>query len=156
TLQTANGTMPVACAQQQVTPGLWVLIDENSDGTPEAKAKLDIPFDGLPPQAPISVHALPGNEAVVVSWDLENASDADVDGFQVICTRGDLQVFKTGSFAPGYKTTENECPGKTPLPIPDGGTAPPVTDGGVLPILAPLDDAGTGGGGTPVTDQSIP
>jgi hypothetical protein len=156
TLQTANGTMPVSCAQQQVTPGLWLLIDENSDGTYEASAKLDIPFDGLPPAAPINVHALSGNEAVVVEWDLQNASDADVDGFQVICARADLQVFKSGTFAAGYKTTTNECMGKTPLPIPDGGTTPPVTDGGVLTILAPLDDGGTTGGGGTSSDQSVP
>ena len=156
TLQTANGTMPVACAQQQVSPGLWLLIDENSDGTYESKAQLTIPFDGQPPTPPSSVTAEPGNEAVVVKWTLANDQDADVDGFQIICARGDLQVFKSGSFAAGYKTTTNECPGKTPLPIPDGGTVVGnPTDGGVFAVLAPVDDGGTTSGGMS-GDTSIP
>jgi hypothetical protein len=154
TLQTANGTMPVACAQQQVSPGLWLLIDENSDGTYESKASLTIPFDGQPPTPPDSVTAEAGNEAVVVKWDLLNGQNADVDGFQIICARGDLQVFKTGSFAAGFKSTGSECPGKTPLPIPDGGVVTQPTDGGAFPVLAPVDDGGTSGGMS--GDTSIP
>ena len=154
-LQTANGTMPVGCAQQQVSPGLWLLIDENSDGTYESKASLTIPFDGQPPASPINVQALAGNEAVLVQWDLANAQDADVDGFQIICARGDLQVFKGGSFGAGYKTTTNECPGVTPLPIPDGGVVNPTSDGGAEPILAPVGDGGTSSGGMS-GDTSIP
>src|SRR5262249_39131558 len=105
-----NG-MPIACPSQQVSIGLWVLVDENGDGTPEASKKFDLPYDGLPPSSPTDVQALEANEAVLVQWKIPAASRADVDSLQILCARGyGLQVFRTGSYGAAYKTTETVCP----------------------------------------------
>jgi hypothetical protein len=149
------GSAVVACAPQQATPGLWALVDENSDGQYEASSKFDIPYDGLPPTEPINISASGGNEAVALSWDLAPGNVADVDGFQILCARGNgLQVFKDGTFSIGFKTTLSECPGKMPLSPPDGGPGLPP-DAGVADAatattvldeeaIAPAGDGGIG------------
>ncbi|HJZ88751.1 MAG TPA: hypothetical protein VKN99_26450 [Polyangia bacterium] len=161
----ASGSRPISCPEQQVTPGLWALVDENSDGTYEAKAQLQIPYDGQPPGEPVGQVAEAANEAVLVKWDVDPSSIADVDAFQVLCARGGgLQVFRGPPWSPGYKSIATECMGRTPLPPPpDGGAAPP-TDAGVpdgasaSPIVqAPGDDGGAGGaGGTGTTSTPVP
>jgi hypothetical protein len=141
--------MVVSCAQQQVTPGLWLLVDENNDGMYEAKAKLDIPYDGLPPSEPINQSALSGNEAIELNWDLIGGNDADVDSFQILCARGNaLQVFKDGTYTAAFKTITSVCPNNpNPLPPPIGTTGPDagvgVSDAGATPIILADLDAGT-------------
>jgi hypothetical protein len=149
-----------SCTAQTSSPSIWALFDENNDKMFEGKQHLDLAYDGLPPTEPVNFHASGGSEAVELSWDIPTTGTADTDGFQVVCVRGaDLQVFPTGSFKAGYKTTGTECAGRMPLPVPTS-TEPPdagVPDAGsglgvdaAASAIAAPPQAGVDAGGVPL------
>jgi len=139
-------TMPSEQATQQV----WVLLDTDSNGTPDISASQNVTIDVRPPPAPTITSLEAGNQALIVHWTpINTASFPDVIGYQVLCRRGaDLQVFSNGTFDPGFQT----CTMPTPTPIPDAGpiSPDPNFDGGVeelnpffacSPLLSPTADS---------------
>ena len=139
-------TMPGEQATQQV----WVLLDTDSNGTPDVSATQNVTIDVRPPPAPTITSLEGGNQALIVHWTPVNtASFPDVIGYQVLCNRGgDLQVFTDGTFDPAFIT----CTMPTKAPIPDAGpiSPDPNFDGGVeslnpffacSPLLSPTADS---------------
>jgi hypothetical protein len=94
---------------------IYMLITFSGHSTYDVVALTPVRIDLLPPPAPTGVTVQPGNEALVVNWTpIDVAALDDFLGYQVLCDRGGaLQVFPTGTFAPGFLTCASN-------PIPDG------------------------------------
>jgi len=105
--------------------------------------KLGMLMDVEPPATPTMSPPGPVHEALVVKWaGLSTTEAADLLGYQVLCTREEsTQVFKTGTFSPGFDDTcVNGEPSSLPWPDPIGRFAcsdilPPATTSYRLKIL---------------------
>jgi hypothetical protein len=128
-----NGSTTKVTCPTIASPSIWFLIDEGSNGTYESYASVPIPYDGLPPSPPLMVSSTSGNQAVNLSWEINQSTSGDNYGFQVLCARGyDLAPF-AGVFAPAFKTPQNQC-GMTAVNNPTTSTGTittPTNDGGV-------------------------
>jgi len=83
-------------------------------------------MDVEPPAAPTMAPPGSVHQALMVNWTgLSTTEAADILGYQVLCTRGEsTQVFKTGTFSPGFDDTcENGETPPIPWPDPVGGFA---------------------------------
>jgi hypothetical protein len=114
---------------EQYTQTIWVLLDTDSNGSPDQSDTQSVNIDLKAPPAPDSstVSVTAGNQALSLNWTgIDSAAYPDLVGYQVLCNRGgDLQVFADGTFKPGFQTCT--------MPGVDGGTTAidPTFDGGV-------------------------
>jgi MYXO-CTERM domain-containing protein len=125
---TPDCTAPV----QQFTTNAYLLVDFNGDQTYEVVVTASVQVDLTPPAAPTNVVVEPGDEALSVSWtQVDSTLYPDLFGYQVLCQRGaDLQVFKNGTFTPGFLT----------CPTTEVGTGPAALDEAFVcsPLLTAL------------------
>ena len=111
---------PAACETNYVfSQGIWGLVTFAGSATYDVVSTIGLQVDLAPPPAvdvPIydAVTVTPGNEALILNWvGLSSATVYDILGYQVLCDRaGELQVFKDGTFGPGYAV----CPGAQVTP----------------------------------------
>jgi hypothetical protein len=125
---TPDCTAPV----QQFTSNAFLLVDFNGDQTYEVVVTASVQVDLTPPPPPTNVVVEAGDEALSVKWtQVDSTLYPDLFGYQILCQRADnLQVFKTGTFTPGFAT----CP-KTEV-----GTGPAALDEAFVcsPLLTAL------------------
>lgn len=91
----------------EFTQNIWMLADYGTGSFQKVKAQsVRINLTAPPAPSADNIALRPGNEALVMSWKGIDASTyPDLAGYQILCKRGaDLQVFKEGSFTPGFQT----------------------------------------------------
>jgi len=133
---------------EQYTQTVWVLLDTDSNGSPDVSSTQSVNIDLRPPPSPDSdkISVAAGNQALIVKWTgIDSATYPDLVGYQVMCRRGaDLQVFTNDTFDPGFQTCTN------PDPTKDVGTIDTSFDGGIeslnplfacSPLLSPTTDS---------------
>jgi hypothetical protein len=90
---------------------LWFWMDTSRDddmSTDVTDVTVQIQLDGRGPPAPTGVTVSPGNQALAVSWN-SLGQQSDLQGYQVLCSRGaDLPPFK-GVFSPAFNTDTESC-----------------------------------------------
>jgi hypothetical protein len=98
-------TLPVESFPQNI----YVL--QNTSGSPAILKSSQVTIDLTPPPAPDSnqITVEGGNEAVVIRWPgVDSSVTTDLLGYQILCNRGgDLQVFNTGTFTPGFLSCDS-------------------------------------------------
>jgi hypothetical protein len=118
TVTTTNvdgGVLPVATTATGCTSStngfqqtVWAVFDFGADGTLDFAASQAVFVDLVPPPAPTNITVSPGNEAVSVKWTpVDYSLNTDLQGYQILCQRGDLQVFPTGTFGQSFKTCKD-------------------------------------------------
>ena len=84
---------------------IWAVFDYGADGTFEFSATQAVFVDLTPPPVPDNIKVTPGNEAVNISWTpVDETLNQDLQGYQIFCQRGDLQVFPKGTFTPQVRS----------------------------------------------------
>ena len=71
---------------------------------PSVTRSVNVVLEPPPQPDPNSVNVQGGDQALVVNWQkLDTAVYTNLLGYQILCNRGgDLQVFNTGAFTPGF------------------------------------------------------
>ncbi|HXI58055.1 MAG TPA: hypothetical protein VNO55_18445 [Polyangia bacterium] len=111
----ATGTTsadPCVLSQQLSTQTIYLLVDQDADGTFEVFATKQVPIDLTAPPAPADVTVSGGNQALVANWKpLAPTDDASgILGYQILCNRAnEFQVFADKSFTPGFETAATNC-----------------------------------------------
>ena len=88
---------------------LYILVTFAGHNPYDVILNVPVRIDMAPPPEPLEVKAAGGNEAVTVDWTAVDVTTVDdFLGYQVLCDRGgQLQVFPTGTFSPGFRTCGN-------------------------------------------------
>jgi hypothetical protein len=133
---------------EKLTQTVWVLLDTDSNGSPDVSSTQSVNIDLRAPPAPDTdkIEVASGNQALIVKWaGIDSATYTDLVGYQVLCRRGaDLQVFSNDTFNPGFQTCTN------PDPTKDVATVDTSFDGGIeslnplfacSPLLSPTTDS---------------
>ena len=104
----ANGTVPnpdCTSPTNGFTQTIWAIFDYGADGTYEYSATQAVFVDLTPPPVPDNITVTPGNEALNVSWTpVDETLNQDLQGYQIFCQRGDIQVFPNGTFTPQVRS----------------------------------------------------
>ncbi|HEY0708052.1 MAG TPA: MYXO-CTERM sorting domain-containing protein [Polyangia bacterium] len=111
----ASGSdLSTACDRDQAQ-SLWFWMDSSADSdmsTDVTDVTVQIQLDGRGPAAPTGVTVTPGNQALAVSW-ASAGLQSDLQGYQVMCSRGEnLPPFK-GVYAPAFTTKSEACSNTT-------------------------------------------
>jgi hypothetical protein len=110
-----------ACQTGSVfTQNLWALVTFSGSTRYDVVATLGLNIDLSPPPTPTATSTAtatlplvsPGNEALIANWvSISSATTPDILGYQLLCDRaGDLQVFKNGTFRPGFSSCASDPP----------------------------------------------
>jgi hypothetical protein len=103
-----NGTVPnpdCTSPTNGFNQTIWVIFDFGADGTFDFSATQAVFVDLQAPPAPTNILVKPGNEAVTVSWTpVDYSLNMDLQGYQVFCSRGDIQVFADNTFGSSVRT----------------------------------------------------
>ena len=84
---------------------IWAVFDYGADGTYDYSATQAVFVDLTPPPVPDNIKVTPGNEAVNVSWTpVDETLNQDLQGYQIFCQRGDIQVFPDKTFTPQVRS----------------------------------------------------
>jgi hypothetical protein len=129
-LQDVTGDEVVSPAKPTCTPSsgsgsssFYVMIDWKGDQSFASSSatiqSLSLNYNVQRPGLVTDLTASPGENAINLSWTVP--SDTDLLYIQVLCARGELPVFKSGTFGPAFESSDSVCP-----PSGDGG----VGDGG--------------------------
>jgi hypothetical protein len=93
---------------EQYTQTMWVLLDTDSNGSPDVSSTQSVNIDLRPPPSPDSDtdHRWPRQSGADRQVDRDRFRDLpDLVGYQVLCRRGaDLQVFTNDTFDPGFQS----------------------------------------------------
>jgi hypothetical protein len=111
---------PAACeTATEFDQSLWALVTYSGHSTPDVPATRIVRIDLAPPPPPPAVEVAPGNQALVVSWTgVDTTAYPDFLGYQILCDRGgELQVFKDGTFAPGFHGCPEVAAPNVPLDV---------------------------------------
>jgi len=109
-----------SCARDLVTQRIYFWAQTTTTSTPDAAdISWEVKLNGQITDAPSSVTAEGGNEALTVRWVWPEgqapSAQSNFKGVQVFCQRGaDYQVFPAGSFSRSYDTAAILCPGVAP------------------------------------------
>ncbi len=120
-----SGAPPSAAdaCQQTRRVNLYLVIDETNDDTPDTGSgqatgsqagMLDLPpLDAEGPATPTGVTVEPGDKALTVKWNPNQAGGSgDLQGYVVLCARdGDKAVFPPGTFTNYVRSSATLCPG---------------------------------------------
>jgi hypothetical protein len=105
----ADGT---AGCDRTVASTFFILADDTGTSTAyNATKQATFKYDGQAPPAPTGVTADGGNQAALVSWQINTQAAADLDGFQLLCATAADQapVFPNGTFTAGYQSAASQC-----------------------------------------------
>jgi hypothetical protein len=98
-----NGTIPnpdCTSPTNGFNQTIYAIFDFGSDGVFDFSATTAVFVDLQAPPTPTNIKVAPGNEAVTVSWTpVDYSLNMDLQGYQILCSRGDQQVFAKGTFS---------------------------------------------------------
>ena len=106
----ANGTVPnpdCTSPTNGFTQTVWAVFDYGADGTFDYSTTQAVFVDVTPPPAPTNIVVAPADEAVTVKWTpVDFSLNMDLQGYQILCARGDVPVFSKNTFGPAVMS----CP----------------------------------------------
>ena len=102
TVKQIASPMTMKCDPVRREQKIWLLVDARSDSMPDllrdAAPVESVIVDNEPPPAPSVREVTGGHEALAVSWAGLPPDVADLDGYQIFCSRAEHQVFADGTF----------------------------------------------------------
>ncbi|MBT8495921.1 MAG: hypothetical protein KJO07_22950 [Deltaproteobacteria bacterium] len=118
------------CPSVQGANSVFALVDVGQDGTFESTSTFEINYDTRAPGVPDNVELSGGEEAVIVSIDLDEIGDGDIQNYEVLCAAVDApnEPVKDGpSQAPYDRAQDIEgCAGAFDIDVANGGPEVPV------------------------------
>ncbi len=103
---------------------IWMDTDDGDDYTNVTDANFQVRIDGRGPPPPTGLTVTGGNEALEVKWD-QIGQNNDLQGYQVLCSRGGDGAPFPKVFTPGYDVIS--CPGQTQT---SGALSTPIAEAG--------------------------
>ncbi|GAB4531524.1 MAG: hypothetical protein Tsb0020_47770 [Haliangiales bacterium] len=141
-----------SCDNTTGAPNVYVLFDDDNDGTIEQTFSSSYSFDAQAPPLPTGISASGAEGGVQVSWDELESRQGEIEYYQVLCARADgTPAFPSPREEAEYDTAFGLCGSSTRVPVssqPSGGgpDAGVMADAGSEVDAAPGPDAGAGGG----------